>query len=99
MSQARTADVLVVANDCAPVTLRCLESVLRNGGPTLNRLIIVTSSPSAGALSRKRPERGARGPQGPPPAIFGRPWRRGGRTIEGLRNGWPMSSCFEATSR
>jgi len=53
MSQARTADVLVVAHDCAPVTLRCLESVVRNGGPALNRLIIVISSPSAGALSRK----------------------------------------------
>ena len=53
MPQARTADVLVVAHDCAPVTLRCLESVVRNGGPALNRLIIVISSPSAGALSRK----------------------------------------------
>jgi glycosyltransferase involved in cell wall biosynthesis len=53
MSQARTADVLVVAHDCDPVTLRCLESVLRSSGPTLNRLIIVASSPSAGALCRR----------------------------------------------
>ena len=44
MSQARKADVLVVAQDCSPVTLRCLDSVLRTGGPALNRLIIVASS-------------------------------------------------------
>lgn len=60
MSQARTADALVVAHDCAPVTLRCLESILRNGGSTLDRLIIVIASPSAGAISR-RLEKLARG--------------------------------------
>jgi alpha-1,3-rhamnosyl/mannosyltransferase len=53
MTRARTVDVLVVAYDCAPVTLRCLEIVLRTGGPILNRLIIVASQPHARPLARK----------------------------------------------
>ena len=44
MSQARKADVVVVADGGTPTTLKCLESVLDHSGPVLGRLIVVAGS-------------------------------------------------------
>ena len=50
MSPAWKADVIVVT--MSPSTLICLEKVLVFGGPELNKLIVVASSPADPALER-----------------------------------------------
>jgi len=50
MSEARKADVVVVADGSTLTTLRCLERVLDHSGPVLGRLIVVAGSPPDGEL-------------------------------------------------